>query len=262
MKLDLSMDGCSMKTHLTLKGRYLRSREQLFEPLELSIPRTVFLLVDIYYDDQIRGDWGDPSNPFMWHFEKMENSISVALAAARQAGMQVIYAMNSSPRIGLQKSAFGYHFARCWSTDGSPETFNREFAEGGVDSREYHSGPDMPLKIPPKLMPQEGDLYIRKHVYSAFFDSRLDTALRNLGVDTLVCSGLWTNVCMAATALDALYRNYRVIWLRDGTLAGEGPRDDPTTLPNTKRWVAWFEEIIGFTVTSDEFVQACWEIPS
>jgi len=85
---------------------------------------------------------------------------------------------------------------------------------------------------------------------------RLDTALRNLGVGTLVCAGLWANVCMGATALDALYRNYRVIWLRDGTLAGEKP-EGVATLANTARWVAWFEEIVGYTVTSAEFAAAC-----
>jgi nicotinamidase-related amidase len=255
----LSLDGPSMNQQLTLKGRYLHSGERYYESLNLSIPRTAFLLVDVYYDNQSRGDWGDPADPFVAHFETMETSISVGLEAARQVGAQVIYAMNSSPRIGLQKSAFGFHFARCWSTDGSPQTFNNQFAEGGVDPREYHGGPETPLKIPPRLAPHAEDLYIRKHVYSAFFDSRLDTALRNLGIDTLICSGLWANVCMAATALDALYRNYRVIWLRDGTLAGESSREDPATLPNTERWIAWFEEIIGFTVTSDEFAKACLE---
>jgi len=242
---------------LQLKARYLKSGKEQYEILNLSVPKTAFLLVDVYYDDQIRGDWGDTANPFVQHFKKMETCVSIALEAARQTGMQVIYAMNSAPRIVLQKSAFGSHFARCWSVDGSAHTFNREFAEGGVDSREYHSGPLTPLKIPPSLAPQAEDLYIRKHVYSAFFDSRLDTALRNLAVDTLVCAGLWANVCMAATALDALYRNYRVIWLRDGTLAGESSREDPTALPNTERWITWFEEVIGFTVTSNEFTQTC-----
>jgi hypothetical protein len=61
---------------------------------------------------------------------------------------------------------------------------------------------------------------------------------------------------MAATALDALYRNYRVIWLRNGTLAGE-TSSEVTTLANTARWIARFEEIIGYTVTSDEFAMAC-----
>ena len=245
-----------MENQITLNGRYLRSGERNYQTLQLAIPRTALLLVDVYFNDQRRGDWGDPADPFTQHFVKMEACIATALEAVRPTGMPVVYAMNSAPRIGLEKSAFGAHNARCWSVDGSEHSFNREFAEGGVDAREYHAGPDTPLTVPPSLTPRPEDLYIRKHVYSGFFDSRLDTALRNLAIDTLVCAGLWANVCMAATALDALYRNYRVIWLRDGTLAGESPREDPSTLPNTERWIAWFEEVIGFTVTSDEFAQA------
>jgi nicotinamidase-related amidase len=242
---------------LSLRARFIRAGKERFEELTLSISGTALLLVDVYYDDQQRGDWGDPADPFVRHFQRMEGNISVALDAARSAGLPVVYAMNSAPRIVLQRSAFGAHFARAWSKDGSPETFNREFAEGGVDPREYHSGPETPLKIASSLAPREGELYVRKHVYSAFFDSRLDTALRNLGIKTLVCAGLWANVCMAATALDALYRNYHVIWLRDGTLSGEAHGGDVATLANTARWVAWFEGIVGYTVTSAEFAAAC-----
>jgi nicotinamidase-related amidase len=245
-----------MKKTLSLNARYVRAEEECFEPLVLPVSRTALLLVDVYYDDQQRGGWGDPADPFVRHFEWMERNIGVALDAARAVDLQVVYAMNSAPRIALQRSAFGAHFARAWSADGSLDTFNREFAEGGVDPREYHAGPETPRKVPPRLAPRMEDLYVRKHVYSAFFDSRLDTALRNLGVETLVCAGLWANVCMGATALDALYRNYRVIWLRDGTLAGEKP-EDVATLANTARWVAWFEEIVGYTVTSAEFAAAC-----
>jgi nicotinamidase-related amidase len=245
-----------MTKTLSLTARYICAGEARLETLALPVAQMALLLVDVYYDNQQRGDWGAPSDPFVHCFERMEQNIRVALDAARRLGLPVIYAMNSAPRIALQRSAFGAHFARAWSQDGSLETFNREFAEGRVDPREYHGGPETPLKIPPCLSPQENDFYIRKHVYSAFFDSRLDTALRNLGAETLVCAGLWANVCMAATALDALYHNYRVIWLRDGTLAGE-KSEDIATLTNTARWIAWFEEIVGYTVTSAEFAVAC-----
>lgn len=241
---------------ISLEARYRSAGERRFETLSLAAPQTALLLVDIYYDDQQRGDWGDPADPFVRHFLQMEERIAPALEAARAAGLAVFYAMNSAPRIALERSAFGAHFARCWSKDGSLETFNREFAEGGVDPREYHPGPEEPLKVPARLAPHEGEFYIRKHVYSAFFDSRLDTALRNLGIRTLVCAGLWANVCMAATALDALYRNYAVIWLRDGTLAGEA-KEGVESLENTARWIAWFEEVAGYTVTSQEFAAAC-----
>lgn len=241
---------------LHLNARYRGLWQERCEALALPAPQTALLLVDIYYNDQQRGDWGDPADPLVRHLAWMEANIAVALDAARRAGLPVLYAMNSSPRIALERSAFGAHFARAWSRSGSPQVFNREFAEGGVDPREYHSGPTAPLKVPARLAPREGELYLRKHVYSAFFDSRLDTALRNLGINTLVCAGLWANVCMAATALDALYRNYTVIWLRDGTLAGETD-ETVASLDNTARWVAWFEDVVGYTVTSAEFATAC-----
>ena len=239
---------------LTLSARYRRGGQLHTESLTVSTAATALLLVDVYYTDQRRGDWGKPAETLTGSLRQMEEHIACALAAARSAGLPVVYAMNSAPRIGLQHSAFGAHFARCWSTNGAIDTFNRTFAEGGLDPREYHGGPPSTLKIPLRLAVEEKDLYVRKHVYSAFFDSRLDTALRNLGIQTLLCAGLWANVCMAATALDALYRNYRVLWLRDGTLAGEAPEDVDA---NTARWVFWFEETIGYTVTAAEFAAAC-----
>lgn len=245
-----------MAKTLSLTARYTHGGEERFEMLTLPLTHTALLLVDVYYDDQLRGDWGDPADPFVSHLKRMERNISVALGAVRRAGLPVVYAMNSAPRIALERSAFGAHFARAWSKDGSADAFTRTFAEGGVDAREYQGGPEAPLKVPPSLAPREKDVYIRKHVYSGFFDSRLDTLLRNLNVETLICAGLWANVCMAATALDALYRNYRVIWLRDGTLAGERPAD-VARLANTAHWIAWFEEVVGYTVSSAELAAAC-----
>jgi nicotinamidase-related amidase len=241
---------------LTLPACYRRGGQPQTHTLELPVAATALLLVDIYYADQDQGTWGSPADPLTSHFERMEQRIAVALDAARMTDMPVLYAMNSAPRIALRQSAFGAHFSRSWSKDGSWDAFERTFAEGGVDPREYHSGPESPLRISPVLAPRPGEPYIRKHVYSAFFDSRLDTALRNIGVRTLVCAGLWANVCMAATALDALYRNYTVVWLRDATLAGE---TDTTIarLENTAHWVGWFEEVVGYTVTSAQFSQAC-----
>ncbi len=243
---------------VTVKGQYLREGVRAFDTLTLHVSRTALLLVDVYYDDQDKGRWAEPGEPMSGHFERMEKSIAVAAEAARAVGMAVVYAMNSAPKIAVERSAFGAHFTRAWSRDRDPGQFNREFAEGGVDPREYHGGREAPLKIPPSLAPRPGDYYVRKHTYSGFFDTRLDTTLRNLGIDTVVSAGLWANVCLAATALDALYRNYRVVWLRDGTLAGERePTGDVRTLANTARWVDWFEDVVGYTVASHDLASAC-----
>jgi nicotinamidase-related amidase len=65
-------------------------------------------------------------------------------------------------------------------------------------------------------------------------------------------AGFWADICLLGTALDAFYRNYRVIWLRDGTLGGN--RDKK---PTTQWMIEWFENAIGYTVTAREFVVTC-----
>ena len=51
----------------------------------------------------------------------------------------------------------------------------------------------------------------------------LDALLRARHVDTLLMGGVWSNVCVEATARDAFLREYKVIYLADCTAAGDLP---------------------------------------
>ena len=63
----------------------------------------------------------------------------------------------------------------------------------------------------------EGDEYIvPKRRHSGFQYTDLDLYLREENIDTVVVTGVWTNVCVRSTATDALARAYRVIALSDG----------------------------------------------
>ena len=66
-----------------------------------------------------------------------------------------------------------------------------------------------------ELKPREGDFLIEKRRYSGFFGTDLDLLLRELKVDTVVLTGLVTNVCVQHTAADAFFRGYRIIVLSD-----------------------------------------------
>jgi len=66
-----------------------------------------------------------------------------------------------------------------------------------------------------ELEPVAGDYIIPKRRYSAFFGTDLDTYLRELGVTKLYLSGVLTNICVYATAMDASMRNYHVAVLKD-----------------------------------------------
>ncbi len=66
-----------------------------------------------------------------------------------------------------------------------------------------------------ELKPLPGDYIVPKRRYSAFFGTDLDNYLRELGIGKLYLTGVLTNICVYATALDASMRNYRVAVFTD-----------------------------------------------
>lgn len=79
------------------------------------------------------------------------------------------------------------------------------------------------VEIYNEIAPQKGDLLIKKHRYSAFYNTNLETKLRNRGIDTLIITGTVTNMCCESTARDAQFRDYNVIFVSDAN----GTMDHP-----------------------------------
>jgi len=65
------------------------------------------------------------------------------------------------------------------------------------------------------IKPTSKDFVVERRRYSAFFETGLDLLLRELGVDTVVLTGLHTNICVKHTAADAFCRGYNIIVLKD-----------------------------------------------
>jgi biuret amidohydrolase len=73
------------------------------------------------------------------------------------------------------------------------------------------------VEIFPGLAPAAGEHIIKKHRYSAFFGTDLDIILREWGITTVIVSGTTTENCCHATARDAMFNNYKVVFLSDAT---------------------------------------------
>ena len=67
------------------------------------------------------------------------------------------------------------------------------------------------------LAPASGEHVIKKHRYSGFYGTDLDIILRQWGITTVIISGTTTKNCCHATARDAMFRDYQVIFLSDAT---------------------------------------------
>jgi nicotinamidase-related amidase len=68
-----------------------------------------------------------------------------------------------------------------------------------------------------ELVPEPEDIHIDKFRMSGFWDTPLDSILRNLGRTTLFFGGVNADQCVMATLQDANFLGYDCILLRDGT---------------------------------------------
>jgi nicotinamidase-related amidase len=71
------------------------------------------------------------------------------------------------------------------------------------------------VRIYEDLAPVGDDLLILKHCYSGFYGTELDLVLRSLNVSTIVICGTMTNYCCGATAREAFWHGYKVIFGSD-----------------------------------------------
>ncbi|VVB62271.1 putative isochorismatase family protein [uncultured archaeon] len=70
-----------------------------------------------------------------------------------------------------------------------------------------------------ELTPQNDEIIIHKSSYGAFFETPLETLLKNLGKDTVIISGTLTNYCCSTTARQAYERSFKVVFGSDVTAA-------------------------------------------
>ncbi|MEM0100315.1 MAG: isochorismatase family cysteine hydrolase [Desulfurococcaceae archaeon] len=69
------------------------------------------------------------------------------------------------------------------------------------------------------LKPSDRDLVLYKRSYSGFRDTGLALILRDLGVDTVILTGIHTHICVLHTAIDAYYERFKLIVAEDAVAA-------------------------------------------
>ncbi len=236
---------------LRLPARYYRSYPPgaplgyAMEELELVPDETVFALIDVYgkgFDDD--ADLGDAPEFYRRTAEAnraiVRDHIVPARAAARRAGVPVVYVTNYlSPGLTARS-----------------EWRQMSLRTVGIDVLEAWQEPNEILAFSDVIAPGPDEPVIRKQLYSGFFETHFDSLLRSMNARTLVMVGFDSRICLGTTAIDAMYRNYRVVVLRDGTATGEYTE---TAAGGWANWMAirFIEANVGYTSTSEEWVRSC-----
>jgi nicotinamidase-related amidase len=74
-------------------------------------------------------------------------------------------------------------------------------------------------EIIPEIAPQPGDYVVKKHRWSAFFQTHLELSLRTAGIDTILLAGGALEIGIASTAYAARDLDYNLVILRDACTA-------------------------------------------
>ena len=156
-----------------------------FELADLDKDRCAVLVIDML---------GDPStvpSPLREQMMPVVENAGRICTAARAAGVPVVFSNDAHiPGLDRELELWGPH-----GLAGTPEA-----------------------QPSPQLNCGDGDFIVSKRRYSGFFQSGLRLLLDELGVETLLCVGMDTNICVRHTVADAYFNNFRIVVASDATL--------------------------------------------
>lgn len=158
--------------------------------------RTALIMIDMqnmYLQQERRSAFGWPP---IWDFDRVVGECAELLAAARTAGIPVIYTRQTSRADGADATPSMRALVEMHASEGEASPVG-EVAEWGSE-------------ILDAVAPQPGDIVIEKHRWDAFFNTDLDPILRNLDVTRLIVAGLQTNVCVETTSRTGMMKNFDV----------------------------------------------------
>lgn len=96
-------------------------------------------------------------------------------------------------------------------------------------------------EVIPELELCEKDYVVSKRRYSGFFHTDLDLLLKELGVDTVILTGLHAHMCVRHTAADAYQLGYGIVVAKDAT--------DSFTEEDYLYGIKYLKEVYGAEIT-------------
>jgi biuret amidohydrolase len=146
----------------------------------------------------------------------MQNCFVESSPLAAPGGRALLDRVNRLTRACREAGVLVIHTAHVVRPDGSNVGVMGEMIEsigrGGYLNKDRASA-----QLHPELDTQAADIILDKPRYGSFHATDLELILKSKGVDTLIISGICTNICCETTAREANMRDFHVFFLSDGT---------------------------------------------
>ena len=209
------------------------------ESLTFAPQQSALIVVDMQNAYASQGGYLDLAGFDVSATRPVIDNINTAVAAARAAGMLIIWFQNGWDDQYVEAGGPGspnYHKSNALKTMRQrPELQGKLLAKGGWD-----------YQLVDELTPQEGDIVLPKPRYSGFFNTPLDSILRSRGIRHLVFTGIATNVCVESTLRDGFFLEYFGVVLGDATHQAGPAFAQQAALFNIETFFGWVSDVESF----------------
>ena len=201
-----------------VKPEYLFSRTKI-----------ALLIVDVQNDFCHSGGAIGSKGVDMRVIDNMMDRLEHLLSAARKKHLDTIFIQNIEDETTDS-------FAWKMRPDAREDSANEGICRRGTWGTERY-----------RLNPLPGEIVMPKHRFSGFLNTPLDDILKNRGVETVIITGVATNVCVETTARHAIMLDYHVIIAEDAC-ATFYPDLHEATIKNVRLW-------FGNVMTTEEIIE-------
>ena len=178
--------------------------------LTLDLARTAVVVIDMQNDFCTPGGWLHHIGVDVSPARRAVAGLSPLLPALRRAGVPVIWVNwgNRPDRLNLSPALL-----HVYNPAGDGTGLGDTLPNGAPVLEKNSWG----AAIVDELTREPGDIHVDKFRMSGFWDTPLDSILRNLRVETVLFGGVNADQCVMATLQDANFLGYDTILLEDGS---------------------------------------------
>ncbi len=209
----------------------------------IDVNKAALVVIDMQNDFCSKGGWLDHIGVDYTPARRPIEPLRALLPAFRRAGVPVVWVNwgNRPDRLNLSPSVL-----HVYNPDGRSVGLGDPLPSNGARVLERDS---WAAAVVDELEIAPGDVRIHKYRMSGFWDTELDSVLRNLGVATVLFAGVNADQCVLATLMDANFLGYDCILLEDCTATTSPEYCWQATLYNVR-------QCFGFTARSSDLARS------
>jgi nicotinamidase-related amidase len=184
--------------------------------LVIDLSRTAFIVVDMQNDFCEKGGYLDYRGVDYTLDRRPIQPIARTAPLLRDLGVPIVW-LNWGVRQDLLNTSPSLLHAH--TPDGNGAGLGETIPGGSPILLEGSWG----AAIVEGLVPDARDIHVTKYRFSGFWDTPLDSILRNLGVTTLLFAGVNADQCVMSTLQDGMFLGYDCVMIEDcvGTTSPE-----------------------------------------